>query len=377
MPKVSIVNNVDANIDEGMHRSIELIGGWNRFVKSGDKVLIKPNLFIKNNYLSGTITHPELILSVCKALRETGADVTIGEKTKNVYENLKDYPEIKKYARIISFEDAPCKNITLKDSNSLKVSLPVPGLIDECDVFINMPAIRTHALTKISNALKNLMGILPDTASFHIHMCGLQQSIVDLNVYRKSDLIISDGIYSLHENFPAAGTPLKSNMIISGDNAVAVDSVAAEIIGFRPKDVAHLNFAHTKGLGPISLEEIDLCGASLKSIRKTVKFNKAPSNFNGIKDECMIYYTRVCDECIAAAASGLTEALKANGKYKKDLEKTAVVIGPFEKLPEINAQEIILYGNCTYPYKTKGHHIPGCPPLATKLLETIKSLHKN
>jgi len=377
IPKVSIVKTADTGIEDSLNRSIELIGGWERFVTNSDSVLIKPNLFIKESYESGKITHPLLILADCKAIHRLGADIVIAEKTKNIYHNLKDYPEIKTYAHIMSFEEVSCRNITLQEADALKLSIPVPTLMDECNVFINMPSIRTHTLTKISNSLKNMMGILPDTAAFHVHVCGLQRSIADLNFIRKSDLVISDGIYSLHDNFPAAGKPLKTNIIVSGDNAVAVDSVVAEIIGFCPMEIGHIRFAYQRGLGPVSFDDIELSGEPIENVTRTINFIKAPSNLEFIEKKINVIYNNTCDECVAAAASGLTEAFSGKVRMNIEKEKVAVVIGPFEKLPEIKAETIILYGNCTFPYKQLGYHIPGCPPQANMILETIKKISNN
>ncbi len=377
MAKVSIVNTYSTSIRDCLNRSVELIGGWDRFVKRGDRVLIKPNIFIKGDYRSGKITHPELILSVCKALWEIGAKVFICERTNNIYENLKDYPEILKYARIISLEELPCKNTTLKNAISLKISLPIPEIINDCDVFINMPSIRTHALTKISNSLKNIMGILPDTAAFHLHQCGLHRSIVELNQYRKSDLIISDGTYSLQGDFPPFGEPLKSNIIISGDNPVAVDAVTAKVIGFEPEEVKHIKIAFKQGLGPISLKEIKLYGESIETIKKTVKFKKAISNIDNLKDKFIFYTGGICMDCIPSAASGLIATLEQKWIKNIDTRDIAIVIGSSGELPVINEKNIILFGNCTYPYIDIGNYIPGCPPQATMIFEEIKKLCSN
>ena len=147
----------------------------------------------------------------------------------------------------------------------------------------------------------------------------------------------------------------------------------AEIIGFKPRDVEHIYFANKKGIGPISLSEINLYGESIEDVKKTIKFRKAPSDLEDIKDKFILFYNKICNECTAAAASGLTEALVSENINTR---KTAVVIGLIEKLPAIDAENIILYGNCTYPYKDLGHHIPGCPPQANMILETIKNLNK-
>ncbi|MQK95187.1 DUF362 domain-containing protein, partial [Escherichia coli] len=155
-----------------------------RFVKRGDVVLIKPNAFISKEE-KGFIADPNVVLTIAQLCKEQGAkEVYIGERTPTVY---KWYPQDQiNFAKVICFDEPPYNLKLLPNARVIKTAVPIPPIVEECDVFINVPGLRFHALSIISNGMKNMMGIMPKETTHIIHVSGLEDAIVDLNNFRRS-----------------------------------------------------------------------------------------------------------------------------------------------------------------------------------------------
>ena len=248
--------------------------------------------------------------------------------------------------------------------------IPLPDLVDECDVFINVPGLRTHQLTMISNAMKNLMGLLPGNAPLHVHAYGLAGAIVDLNHHRPSDLVLTEAIVSMEGNFPGTGTPKTTNLIMAADNAVAADAVAATCVGFTPHTIDYLVEAHERGLGPIDLAEIEILGEPLSSFGAELHLAPTPVNLETGGERVRVFAGKTCETCRRALGAGIQEAKR--DRSFANIAPVAVMVGLHENPPDLTgAERVILYGNCTYPYRHLGRFLRGCPPLVNQAKNAI------
>lgn len=80
--KVSVVKADNYNIeivDKAVNDAVNLIGGWQNFIKKGDKVLIKPNMLTNVTPEKAVTTHPEVVRAVIKAVKNMGALPAVGD----------------------------------------------------------------------------------------------------------------------------------------------------------------------------------------------------------------------------------------------------------------------------------------------------------
>lgn len=371
MSKVGIIRT-NGDIYDSVGKALDLIGGIQKYVKKGDTVLIKPNAFISKDE-KGFISDPNVVLAIAKLCKEQGAkEVYIGERTQTVY---KWYPQDRiNFAKVICFDDPPYNLKTLPNARVIKTAVPIPPIVEECDVFINVPGLRFHALTIISNGMKNMMGIMPKETTHIIHISGLEDAIVDLNNFRKSDLIVTTAIHTLIGNFPVSGYGIETNTLIVGDNVVAVDSIAARILKVNPYEIRHLVLANKLGIGPIDLSEIELCGEPIESLEWRDKIVKPVLDYDQFKNKInIIDPCKKCDGCKRALSSGLADIFEQNKEI--DLRDITIIVGPIENLDSRNLTEkIILFGNCTFPYRDLGLYVQGCPPRANMAKQAVKEL---
>jgi len=374
MSKVAITRT-NEDLYKSVGDAIDLIGGIGKYVKKGDTVLIKPNAFI-NKEEKGFISDPKVVLSLAKLCKEQGAkEVYIGERTPTVFKWYKN--EDINFAKVVCFDDPPYNLRTLPEAEVIKSAVPIPKIVEECDVFINVPGLRFHALTIISNGMKNMMGIMPKETTLLIHVSGLEDAIVDLNRFRKSNLVVTTAIHTLVGNFPVSGYGIESNTLIVGDNVVAVDAIAAKILKVDPYEIRHLTLANKLGLGPIDLSEIELSGVPIESLEWREKIVKPVLDYEEFRDKInIIDPSKNCLGCKRAMASGIAGIFEENPKA--DLKDITVVIGPVEELNKHKlTDKIILFGNCTFPYKDKGLYVQGCPPRANMAKQAIKKIMEN
>jgi uncharacterized protein (DUF362 family) len=347
----------DAAIPGGVDRLFELLGDPLAGLSPGAEVLIKPNLF---QTTPGFHVSPALLAAIARLVAEHGARPVIGERTAAIYEILRDH-EAAKYARVVSFDDLPLRITGIAGATSLRVPIAVPELILDCDYFIGVPQLRTHASVVYSNAMKNLVGLLPGYTTRIVHMAGVDESTVDLNLMRPQDLVVCDGTTVIEGNYPMDGQARHVGFLAAGRNAVAVDVAVGTLAGFDPESVAYLRDAHQRGMGPLALEDIDLLGTPLADL--AFDMVKAPVTIVAPREGIHIHAEHACPACSRFVA-GAMQALA--GELRDWDGEMTVISGPQVEMPPLRGV-VVLVGNCLYESRELGIFIEGCPPRAIQL----------
>lgn len=264
--------------------AIERAGGLGSVIKPGDSVIIKPNLVIPTDTGDATITDHRAVAEVVKMAYEAGAkEVIIGEGavTGTVFTSLdlpiNKYDTIPNVTRFIDFGSLTDDDIVaIKPEHSYTgEALWVPKALMDADVFISMPKLKTHPMQTATLSVKNLVGIAPLSkytqtgySRMGLHDLNITKSIVDLNLIRKPDFAIIEGIVGA-EGYP--WTPVDSQIMIAGRDPVAVDTVGLTFMGMTADEVPHIALAGAEGLGESDLSKITVEGADLNAIAMNFK----------------------------------------------------------------------------------------------------------
>ncbi|WP_194911672.1 DUF362 domain-containing protein [Catenulispora rubra] len=344
---------VSAALDE----LLSLLGEPLSELGEGDEVLIKPNMFQTQ---PGFAVNADLLAALARRVADHGARPTVAERTANIYEVLRDHP-VHRWARVVSLDDLPLRVAAIPAATSLRVPIAVPDLVLDCDYFIGVPQLRTHASVVYSNAMKNLVGLLPGYTTRIVHMAGVDESTVDLNLLRHQDLVVCDGTTVIEGNYPMAGRAREVGFLAASRNAVALDVAVGSIAGFDPGSVAYLRDAHQRGMGPLDLADIELRGTDPDAIRFDME--KAPLEIVAPRPGIHIHADRACPACrryIAGAMVALrSELLEWDGEM-------TVLAGPMTTTPPL-VGAVVLVGNCLYESRDLGVYIEGCPPRAIQI----------
>ncbi|MBU4304126.1 MAG: DUF362 domain-containing protein [Candidatus Omnitrophica bacterium] len=270
MPQVSVVRCRDydgGRLFSEVKKSVDLIGGIKRFVKPGQKVLLKPNLLKIAAAPEAVTTHPEFIRAVVRLCKEGGARVLIGDSPGGMVKIGQLY-EQNGIAEIAQQENA---ELVKFDAIVHKEGIPFAKIMDEVDVVISLPKFKTHSLTKITAAVKNVFGLVPGLYKVECHRQAPNHKVFAKMLAKiygivRPHLTIVDAVSAMDGEGPSAGNPYPLGLVVASADAVAVDAVLAKIIGIDPLSVATTYETHSLGLGTAQLTDIDICGEPLESV---------------------------------------------------------------------------------------------------------------
>lgn len=339
-------------------------------IKQGQTVLLKPNMFMLDKHF---YTNLDLLLDVARFFSEVGARVIIAERLEVLYEIIDMKPQIRDYAEIQSFDTGPQEVIKIEGATSLRQEISIPKILLECDFLIGVPQFRTHAGVQMSNALKNMVGILPGFTTRVVHNIGLQEAVVDLNRIRELDFVVSDLITTIENNYPISGEPVHRNKVVIGNNAVAVDMVVAELAGFQSKEIEYLNLAIKEKMGPATLDSVKVNPSNYEHLK--FKCKKAGVVNDAINDKIAMDTESACDEC-KRYCNGLynymVEELKSDEEY---LIASGININ--QNKSKYSTENVILVGTCAYKDRDRGIYLEGCPPRAIQASAAVEWLNSS
>lgn len=246
---------------------------------SGKKVAVKPNLLTTAAPESGIITHPVIILSVIKEIKKHGGIPVLVESPgfhplERVLKKIGLYEILVR--ENISIADTK-KTVTIHNPGGRRFkSFQVAADLEECDVIINLPKMKTHGLTYFTGAVKNLFGTINglekskwhfranNAADFTSFLLDLYGAIL-LGLNRKMYHIM-DGVIGLEGEGPGAGgRPVAGNAIVAGDDALAVDSVAIVVAGLQREKALTWVEGSKRGYGVTDINSISVHGEKLDS----------------------------------------------------------------------------------------------------------------
>jgi uncharacterized protein (DUF362 family) len=257
--------------DVMLNKALDALGGITKFVKKGQKVVVKPNIgWDKTPALAGN-TNPLLIGTLVKKCFEAGASkVTVFDHTCDDWKRCYNNSGIEKAVKDAGGTIVPANderyytlNVNLPLALSLKQAKIHEALAD-ADVWFNVPVLKNHGGAKLSCAMKNYMGIVWDRRIFH--SSDLQQCIADLCTWNKKPVLnIVDAYRIMHQNGPqgksiADVATVKS--LIASTDIVAADTAALKFFNQVKKldinAVGHIPKGEALKLGTTNLDAINI-----------------------------------------------------------------------------------------------------------------------
>lgn len=134
---------------------------------------------------------------------------------------------------------------------------------------IHLPTVKTHIYTTTTGAMKNAFGGLLSTKRHYTH-CVIHETLVDLLAIQKE---IHTGIFAVMDGTicgsgpgPRTMTPVEKDYILASSDSVAIDAVAAKMMGFDPMSIPYIRMAHEDGLGLGRIEEIEIVGEDISNV---------------------------------------------------------------------------------------------------------------
>lgn len=306
-----------ALVQESVRKAVDLIGGISNFVKPESCVLVKPNLLMAKEPEFGIDTHPEVVRAVIKILKGINCKIFVGDGPSvwgNQIQNVDEVYRRTGVKQVCQEEDVVLVEF---DKRRMREKFPLTTWLDNCDYLVSLPKFKTHDLTLLTGAIKNLFGLVSGTFKTELHKKYFEinefaKILVDIFQEVKPALTIVDGIVAMEGDGPATGGKLRNlNLLLASSDCVALDSVMALIMGVKPFDVLSTKEAAKRGLGEADIKSITILGEELEAVMgkqfllPSTSFlkRKIPKPIIKLAKRLIKYYPCVeRDNCVSCAA---------------------------------------------------------------------------
>jgi uncharacterized protein (DUF362 family) len=251
--------------EEMVRRALASLGGMEKFVPKGARVVIKPNICVAyHTYEYAATTNPWVVGALVKLALEAGAgsvqvmDYPFGGSPQQAY-TISGIEEqvIAAGGEMVFMPGFKYKSADIPQGIDLKQTKVFQDALN-ADVLINVPIAKHHSLARLTLGMKNLMGLIQDRAAIHRN---LGQRLADLTSLFQPTLTVVDAVRILMNNGPTGGNlndVKQLNTIIVSPDIVAADSYATTLFGLRPEDIAYIPAAAAMGLGISDLSSLKI-----------------------------------------------------------------------------------------------------------------------
>ena len=255
---------------ELVKKAVDALGGIQKFVKQGDRVVLKANMGFPNPPEWGTTTHPDIVKATAQLCLDAGAQRVI-----IIDHPLRDGKVCKEKSGIgAAVEGMKGVVVALLEDPKFYQDTPIPNgkqlkttsiakEVLRANCLINIPTAKSHDATGVSLGIKNLMGLVWDRQFMH-EQVELNQAIADLLLVIKPNLTIVNAVYALVTNGPSGpGKTEQLNTVVASADPVAADSYTVGIARwynkeFKGSQVKHIKNAFDMGLGEIDIDKMDI-----------------------------------------------------------------------------------------------------------------------
>ncbi len=349
--KVSIVRARRYDKDEvekSVKRAIDLLGGITNYVKTSERILLKPNVLSARPPESGVDTHPEVIRAVARMVRSAGAEIIVGDSPGGfTFKNAGSTYEKSGIKRVCDEEKIKLVNFDRAKSMN---GIPISAYAKEVDGIISIPKMKTHNLMTITGAVKNSFGLAVGLYKSECHLKAprpkeFAKYVVDVFECAIPRLVVMDAIVAMEGDGPAAGDLRETGLILASNDCVACDVVFSNLIGIHPLKIEIIEEAYKRGLGEADISKIEVLGESLKEahlhnfkLPKTSILLKIPKPVFGLITKGIKYRpfisNKACKRCQICAKSCPAGCMTINEEgWKIDYKKCVSCFCCFELCP--------------------------------------------
>lgn len=276
--RVILRSTVEKGIAAAVRECMEFCN-WRSWVPRNGTVVLKPNLCTavpeqiesSNTKLAVTAAVCEVLLAQTNRISVVEAD-HIRQKTEDVYEAT-GYTELAKKHGIslVNLSKMPTVNCSCAPVGEVAL----PRMLLECDTFISIPVLKTHALTYFTGVLKNQWGCVPAALDRIQKHGAIHEMLSSLHRIFHPQFSIVDATVCMEGRGPVAGKARRMNVVLASQDGVALDATCMRLVGLDPNLSRHVVLAASQGLGHIEAQGIEVDGDWKKH---TAQFEPPPKD---------------------------------------------------------------------------------------------------
>jgi uncharacterized protein (DUF362 family)/NAD-dependent dihydropyrimidine dehydrogenase PreA subunit len=308
----------------------------------GQKVFIKPNVLRASEAREGIVTHPAVLQAVVEKVKAMQpAQVVVGDNPGLFSYGANEESFWK--TGLMEAAQGCYRNI---GNDAVRVDFPpafmgsvsISRAIHEADIVISLPKFKTHGLTVLTGGIKNSYGYLPGAQKALLHrIAGSPERFHDLVVevfkLRVPDLFILDAVVGMEGNGPASQDLRDIGLILAADNAVALDTVMAVMMGLDPGRLRFLQKAREDGLGDHDIRKIEILG----ELNRIPDFKLPPMGGSAIQDNTAVQ--EIIESRTLVRPQADPDLCTGCGTCVEQCPVSALVMN--ENLPEVDADTCI------------------------------------
>jgi uncharacterized protein (DUF362 family)/NAD-dependent dihydropyrimidine dehydrogenase PreA subunit len=264
-------------VEAALHQSLQALG-LHGVIEPGQRVVLKPNLLQAKAPEQGITTHPALVSAVAKWVRRCGAIPIIADSPggllnarvlHGVYESTGMAWAAQEGGAILNY-DISTTRVSYPEGRAAK-RLDAMKVFVEADAIISLPKLKTHGLVQLTGATKNLFGTVPGIikGAYHARFPSVEQfsaMLIDVLGYYRPMLTIMDAIVGMEGDGPSGGDLRDIGLLLMSVDGIALDVVAATLVGMAPQSIPPLAAAMRRSLTSGQIRDIEVLGTRLAEV---------------------------------------------------------------------------------------------------------------
>ena len=263
----------EAEVLSAVERGVSLLGGAEKFVQPGERILLKLNWLTGDPPEKCVTTHPAVFRAVARVFQKTGAVLSYGDSP-----GFQSPESVAK--RTGCAEVAKEMNLPLTDFRAGREAhypegkqnkkFTIANAVLDSDGVISLPKMKTHAFQRVTGAVKNQFGCVPGAlkGEFHVKVpdaYDFAKMLIDLNSFVHPRLYIMDGIMAMEGNGPRGGDPRKMDVLQLSADPIALDATMCRLMHLDPALVLTNRAGQEMGAGTYLAENIRLLGDPIET----------------------------------------------------------------------------------------------------------------
>ncbi len=256
-----------ADLQKAFADVIAGLGGLNDLVRSGQRVLLKPNLISDKPPERAITTHPEVVRVLIRWLKTRGALPMVADSACSAIK-IESVWEKTGFRALCDEESVPLINLEQAGSVQMRAEGAVFSIarpILDADLLINVPKLKTHVLTALTNAVKNMYGTLPGFQKTILHKQyptprRFSRFLAALYARVRPAFTLCDAVVAMHGNGPTGGEPIALGFLAGATDGVALDAALCRLLQISLRKVPYLEILRKAGVGLTDANDIELVG---------------------------------------------------------------------------------------------------------------------
>jgi uncharacterized protein (DUF362 family) len=277
---VDVQGDVAAAVEKAMS-----LARWREALPAGADVCLKPNL-CWDYLMPGFQTTPWVLEAVIEIVRPHVGKLVVVEadtSTTSADRGVRATGLLEVCRRhnvpFINLSREPFVPLPISNGLHFREQVELPEILT-CTHLITLPVLKTHCLTEMTGAIKNQYGCLP--LNRYLYHPILDQVLPDLLSVLRPAFCLMDGTIGAEGDGPKEGEPRVADLVLAATDPVAMDAVAAHIMGLDPAGIEHIQACARQGLGVADLDQISIVGRDISDLN--LRFRPARKNLVAIVD---------------------------------------------------------------------------------------------